>query len=185
MAEKQPNDKKKTAALHAELGMPSPSPSKIASLLKAGADPDAPNKHGETPLIEAARSPKATVVLLASGANPNAATADGWTPLHEAAPHGPESAALLIAAGANPNAKNHLGETALHIAAASRSRAVETLLEAGADPTLRDSQSRLPEDRAEDDDARASLVAAREARELESEARLPPEKPAGDRPRKI
>jgi ankyrin repeat protein len=185
MAETQPNDKKKTAALHAELGMPSPSPSKIASLLKAGADPDAPNKHGETPLIEASRSPKATVVLLAAGANPNAATADGWTPLHEAAPHGTEAAAPLIAAGADPNAKNLRGETPLHIAAASRSAAVDLLLEAGADPTIRDSQGRLPEDRAEDDDVRAILVAARESRELEAEARRPRERPIDGRYRKI
>jgi ankyrin repeat protein len=185
MAETQPNDKKKTAALHAELGMPSPSPSKIASLLKAGADPDAPNKHGETPLVEAARSPKATVVLLAAGANPNTATADGWTPLHEAVPHGPESAGPLLEAGANPNATNHRGETPLHIAAASRSAAVDLLLEAGADPTIRDGQGRLPEDRAEDDDGRAILAAARETLELGVEARRPRERPIDGRYRKI
>ena len=83
-----------------------------ATLIAAGADVNAKNDHGWTPLQVAARS--VVSVLLAAGADVNARDNVGLTPLHRAAQAGFATiAATLIAAGAEVNAKNDHGWTPL------------------------------------------------------------------------
>jgi ankyrin repeat protein len=78
---------------------------KADELLKKGANPNASNEYGHTPLKYAAREGKIRLIN------------------------------LLIKAGANINAKDKSGNTALNAAAGSnRSKAVKALLDAGAKP---------------------------------------------------
>jgi uncharacterized protein len=78
-------------------------------LLKAGADPDAAAKDGETPLIAAARNDMQDVIR--------------W----------------LLTSGAKIDAPNKLGETALIIGVQARNaRLVRALLDAGANPDKTD-----------------------------------------------
>ena len=63
----------------------------VAALLNAGADPNARNRKGWTPLHHGAlyrRAPLAVTALLLAGADPNAQAGDGKTPLHVAAGNG-------------------------------------------------------------------------------------------------
>ncbi len=60
----------------------------VELLLKAGADVNAKNTNGMTPLHGAAQmnpSPAVLEVLLKAGADVNAKNPGGWTPLHAAA----------------------------------------------------------------------------------------------------
>jgi ankyrin repeat protein len=79
----------------------------VKALLATGAEPDAKNKAGATPLLYGAGHPEIVRALLARGANPNAASTAKATPLMVAVAH-PESfeaARLLIEAGADVRAK--------------------------------------------------------------------------------
>lgn len=92
-----------------------------ALLLKHGADPNAEDLDGRTPLIQLifqSSGSKGVEQLLAWGASPNQASrADGWTPLMEAAMQNHLPALdLLRAAGAKLEARNIAGETALEVA---------------------------------------------------------------------
>lgn len=76
----------------------------VVRLLDAGADPNAWDEHGLTPLYLAARMGHAETVdvLLARGADPNARGKSGQTPLHGAAAQNQvEVARRLLAAGAD------------------------------------------------------------------------------------
>jgi ankyrin repeat protein len=79
----------------------------VNALLAAGAEADAKNVAGATPLIYGAGHPEIVRALLARGANPNAVSTTKNTPLMSAVVH-PESyeaARLLIDAGADVHAK--------------------------------------------------------------------------------
>ncbi|MFY9610697.1 MAG: ankyrin repeat domain-containing protein [Blastocatellia bacterium] len=92
----------------------------LNKLLEAGADPDACDSHGRTPLIEAAFGGHVGAVsaLLEAGADPNARDADGWTPLMEAASKGRlDVVKRLLAAAADVKASNRDGRTAEEVAA--------------------------------------------------------------------
>lgn len=83
-------------------------------LIAAGADVNAKNEHGTTPLHCAASREHADVarLLLEAGAEVNAQAKYGWTPLHFAAMNGRiETARVLIAAGADPSIRNNIGYT--------------------------------------------------------------------------
>ena len=125
-------------------------------LIAAGADVDAKNNVGETPLHMVAYyggSDRASVisVLIAAGADVNAKVNTknnevGRTPLHDAASRGHAPVvSILIAAGADVNAKNNVGKTPLH-QAADRKRAtiIAILLATGADVNARDNNGETP-----------------------------------------
>ena len=86
--------------------------------LAAGADVNAKDDDGETPLVWAVRrggEKEVTELLIANGADVNAkGGVNVWTPLHDAASFGyKEVGELLIAKGADLNAKDKNGRTPL------------------------------------------------------------------------
>jgi ankyrin repeat protein len=116
------------------------------SLLLAGANPDAANRYGVTPLSLAAENASAPMIqaLLQSGAHPTDSI------LMTAARTGnAEAVRMLIARGADANAReSSLGETALMWAAAeNHPEAVRALIEHGADPNARSDKLVYPKDR--------------------------------------
>ena len=122
----------------------------VERLLKAGADVNAKDKDGVTPLHWAATNPTPAVleVLLKAGADVNAEDNDGRTPLHAAAANNPSPAVIevLLKAGAKVNANSNRVSTPLHWAAANNpSPAVlEVLRKAGADPRAIDKDGKTP-----------------------------------------
>jgi ankyrin repeat protein len=95
-------------------------------LLKHGADPNARNARGETPLHIAARGAEHTIgsgnyaavsILVKHGADVNARDKDGNTPLHYAVARCAfATASLLLSHGADPNARNNQGKTPADLA---------------------------------------------------------------------
>lgn len=88
---------------------------RVAELLRAGADPDQPDRDGTTPLYRASVQDQAEIIrlLTAAGANPDRESGAGaeGLPLCGAACWGHEAAVrVLLAAGADP----HLREDAGH-----------------------------------------------------------------------
>src|SRR5262245_58833885 len=112
----------------------------IRTLLDNGADVNARDAKGNTPLILASlyASPECVQLLIEKGADANAANKAGATPLIRAATNY-EKARLLVAAGAKVRVRTALGNTPLLLAArrAGNSRTVELLLERGARATER------------------------------------------------
>ncbi len=111
----------------------------IASMLRAGANPNAANRYGITPLWMAATngSTAVTQMLLKAGADATAKLPHGETALMTASRTGkPEVIRLLLEAGADPNAREtSQGETGLMWAAGeNHPEAIETLIKGGADP---------------------------------------------------
>ena len=99
-------------------------------LIANGADVNAKNNDGWTPLLYAARkSAEVAKLLIDNGAEVNAKDEDGRTPLlYAAGNNAAEVAKLLIDNGADVNAKNKKGRTPLHWAAGENAAAVAKLL---------------------------------------------------------
>ena len=95
-------------------------PAIVQLLLRAGADPQAVDNDGVTPLHRGAwnSNPVVNAHLLTAGADPNALDNEGYTPLHHAARHGWSGRVIarLLAAGADPLAESNEGRTPLHSA---------------------------------------------------------------------
>ena len=117
-------------------------------LLEYGADANARDNGGSTPLHKAAYNGRTEVVLvlLEHGADANARYNGGLTPLHEAAYNGrTELVLVLLEHVANIGAKDNQGRTPLHEAADhGRTEVVRLLLEHGANASAEDDQGRTP-----------------------------------------
>ncbi len=138
----------------------------IPALLQAGADIEARNEQGHTPLILASYNghAEATALLLAHGAQVDAADgARGNTALMGTAFKGFDKVAeLLLAAGAQVDRRNDAGQTALMLAALfDHRRLVDRLLALGATRDLEDAagNSALTVARAQGNDEMAARLA--------------------------
>ena len=114
--------------------------SDVTRCLQAGADPEAREENGYTPLHVAATFGNAEVIAVLAGAGANLEARDemGITPLHAAViPGNAEVIAALLQAGADLEARAESGITPLHVAAITRNAeviaAIAALLQAGAD----------------------------------------------------
>jgi ankyrin repeat protein len=90
-------------------------PQQIEAAIQAGAEVDAKEEDGRTPLMWAANSGnvEALSLLLAAGADVNAKDAARWTPLmYAVADSNLEAVSLLLGAGADPDMKDNWGQTA-------------------------------------------------------------------------
>jgi len=81
-------------------------------LLENGADIDAQDLFGRTPLHRAVADPAMVAFLIREGANVNTRDVFGRTPLHEALPY-VESVVLLVDFGAEIDAQDFMGHTPL------------------------------------------------------------------------
>ena len=120
----------------------------VAAFVEAGADVNAVDRGGSTPLHYAVgriynRTALSARALVDAGADVNARDSRGGTPLHRAAgPVGPLTdllVSLLVEAGADIHATDDGGRTALHHALRSDNPAIAArLIELGADVAARD-----------------------------------------------
>ncbi|KKK96871.1 hypothetical protein LCGC14_2658440, partial [marine sediment metagenome] len=140
-------DRSGNTALHFAAGLDD---AEMASLLLAkGADVNAMNTHGSTPLAVAVMAGKTKVVrqLLKHDADPNRkrANADGALNHLARSTHasGPALLQMLVAAGVDVNIRGYPGETPLSSAVrAGNRRMAELLIEAGADVNAAPTQYR-------------------------------------------
>lgn len=112
----------------------------VAMLIAAGADVNAADRHGRTPLMFAVGKYAnywAAAQLVEGGADVNARDEGGCTALMKA--RRADAIKLLIAAGADVNAADECGYTALHHLASSGEGALllKLLIDAGADANAR------------------------------------------------
>lgn len=111
-------------------------PSKvIALLIAAGADPNARDNDGKTPLFEASDA-NTTRALLNAGADPNARNNKGQTPLFDA--YFEDSKQVIIKSGADVNARDKFGATPLFYQ--SEVGMIRNLIRAAADINANDSK---------------------------------------------
>jgi truncated hemoglobin YjbI len=119
-----------------------------AVLIRCGADPDAREGEGHTPLYRASTGDVARV-LLAAGANADVTSGPTQgTPLHQAARRGAVSVAqALLDHGATVNARDGKGQTPLRRAVNCRqTELVRLLVRGGADPRAPDRRGVTPLD---------------------------------------
>ncbi len=120
----------------------------IRDAINAGANVNAKDNDGVTPLMRAAIENSSVVVkmLLNAGANVNAENKWGQTPLFLAAKkNSPEVLRTLLEAGANVDTKNNNGWTPLMTAAMFNStEMVKMLLDAGASVNVKDKWGQTP-----------------------------------------
>ena len=118
---------------------------KVKTALEKGANPNAKDKDGDTPLHFAAQEGhvKIAKLLLEHGADPNARNYHDWgrTPLHRAAIGG-------------------------HV------EIVKILLERGVDPRIADNEGRIPLDYAKDSTTRSLLESALEKKRITRQRRV-------------
>ena len=123
-------------------------PAVIIYLLNQGADVNAKDKYGYTPLFYAASNNAREVaeVLLKHRADVNARDKNGATPLYTAASNNArEVAEVLLKHGADVNAETKNGVTPLYVAAFKNAReAAEVLLKHRADVNARDKDGVTP-----------------------------------------
>jgi truncated hemoglobin YjbI len=134
-----------------------------SALLGRGADPDARETAGHTPLYRAATGEVARL-LIDAGATPDVPSGPtAGTPLHQAARIGRVSvAAVLLDRGANLEARDKKGETPLRRAVNCRQvEMVRLLIARGADPAARDRRGSTPLSAARSDEIRGVLRSAR------------------------
>ena len=93
------------------------SPAEIQAAIEAGADVNAGNEHGHTPLMEAAsfNTPQTVALLLKAGADLAGTDRFGRNALMRAARYTryPENIAILLDAGADVRARSRSGESAV------------------------------------------------------------------------
>ena len=136
-----------TGSLHKLCASSDATVSQVRECLDLGADVNARDKEGWTPLIWAAKNNSNSEVislLLGAGAEVNAKSKYGWTPLMWAAlvDEHPEVVSVLLKAGAEVNAKGRDGVTPLMYAAQynENPEVISVLLKAGADANASDIQ---------------------------------------------
>jgi ankyrin repeat protein len=133
-----------------------------AALLRAGADPDAKEPEGHTPLYRASAGEVARVLLAAGAAADVTSGPTRGTPLHQAARRGscPVAAALLDH-GANVEARDAKGETPLRRAVNCRqAEVVRELVRRGADPHAADNRGVTPARAARTPEMKRALAGA-------------------------
>ncbi len=147
------------------------SPARVKALIQAGADVNAVDSSGSTPL-HIVSNPESALMLTRAGANLSATDNDGLMPLHRALGKpacvstliqagadvnaadaqgrcpiemtlNTETLGLLIRAGADVNAKDSAGQTLLHRFVNSPDH-VAVLLQVGADVNATDAHGRTP-----------------------------------------
>lgn len=124
----------------------------VQLLRERGADPDAADVAGRTPLSFAAERGRLDIVraLAEQGAAVDRPDRQGRTPLFYAVlGDQPDVAVFLLDAGSDVDARDRFGDTPLMAACAKGHAAMaERLLARGADPSLRDQEGRTARDRA-------------------------------------
>jgi Domain of unknown function (DUF6438)/Ankyrin repeat len=124
-------------------------------LINAGANPNARDADGKTPIFEANDAPDVTA-LVRWGADPNARDNEGKTALFD--PYFDETKPALLAAGADVSVRDKSGRTALFYQ--ERESSIMVLLGAGTDIEAADSSGQTAIEQMQSEEAILALLAA-------------------------